>query len=404
MLLCGLLARGYKPEFYTFLEEEMFELDRDKKVFKALKQGYKHEVFNLLRLREATGLSASETVELSIAQSNFGGWVTEKDILEFVEDYRERKLNRLVKDGMFKEALEYKTRSITPSLGVIEDYKRSLKEKRSRADDGLLGLPTGISQLDRETSGMQPAKVWIVGGYNAYGKTYFMTNMVNRLVDMDRRVCVITLEMTKEDIIDRVIAERLSMSVYELAKSKNRKEIEGQVEKLEEHIKKDHLVIIDSLYEIEDLISKIKLENANKKIDVLFLDFIQLVRDSKSKSSYEALSRIASRLQEMAKELGVCCVILSQISNEAQKDGNSGVYGFKGAGEIGQVADVAIKIKRYKDEVTEEFNERYDLDLVKNRSGRTGLIPCKITFPGGSISQEDLSERVLDSFGVCSIM
>lgn len=402
IFLCDLLNRGFKPEYYTLLEEEMFELERDRKVFRALKEGYHFSVDNLAELRKVSGVTLSELVELEIARGNTKNWIMEKDVEEFVQEYREREFRRLVEEGKHKEAIRVLIKKSKPHLGIIEDYRKSLQEKRARADSGLLGLPTGIPALDGITSGLQPSKVWVIGGYNAYGKTYFMTNIANRLIDMDKRVCIVTLEMTKEDILDRLIAERLSLSVYELAATKNSKEVESQVKNIESHIEKGNLVILDSLYELEDVVSKLKIENANRKIDVMFLDFVQLVRDGQSKSSYESLSRVSARFQELAKELGMCTVLLSQISNEAQKDYNSGVYGFKGAGEIGQVADVAIRIKRYKDETTGEFTSQYDLDLVKNRSGRTGVVACTITFPGGSISQDynfTMGGNTVDYFG-----
>ena len=393
LFLCHLLSRGYKPEYYSLLEEEMFEPGRDRKVFKALKDGYQFSSDDLSGLREVTGITRTELVDLEITRGQVKGWVVESDVLEFAKDYRKQKIRELVSEGKVEEALELIHRKDAPQTSVIEDYKKSLQEKRSRADSGLLGLPTGMPSLDAVTSGLQPNKVWIVGGYNAYGKTYFMTNIVNRLVDMGRRICVVTLEMTKEDILDRMIAEKLGLSVYSLAKTINRGVVEKQVEVMKEKIENGNLIIIDSLYNLEDMVSRLKIENSNRKIDVMFLDFLQLVRDSKAKSNYESLSKVSARLQELTKELGMCSVLLSQISNEAQKSGSSGVYGFKGAGEIGQIADVAIRIRRYKDEATGEFTSKYDLDLVKKRSGETGLISCNIEFPGGSIIQNNMLDN-----------
>lgn len=390
VFLCDLLTRGYKSEFYTLLEEEMFDFGRDRKVFRALKNGYRFSVDDLAGLREVAGISFAEIANLEVIRSETANWVLESDVIAFANRYYEKKIKVLVQEGKAEEALALMGRKGAPTTSVIDDYKKSLKEKRSRANEGLLGLPSGISSLDTATSGFQPSKMWIVGGYNAYGKTFFMTNMINHLMEMNRRVCVVTLEMTKEDILDRIIAQRLSLSVYELAKSKNRKAVEEQLEDIAKSIEEGNLLILDSLYDVEEVVARLKLENANRKIDVMFLDFIQLVRDKQSKSSYEVLSRVSSRLQEVTKELGICSVLLSQISNEAQKSTDSSVYGFKGAGEIGQVADVAIRIKRYKDESTGMFTEKYDLDLVKNRSGQTGIVSCKLTFPGGKITESDV--------------
>lgn len=397
-LLSGLLIRGYKPEFYTLLEEEMFDPGRDRKVFKALKSGYRHSNNDWLELREVAGLKASETADLMTQVERNKGWLNEKDILDFAKEYREKKVKQLVSEGEYEKALEYTVQDArSPSRSVIEDYRRSISLKRSRADRGLLGLPTGIPSLDKVTSGLQPSKVWIVGGYNAYGKTFFMTNLTNLLVDMGKRVCVVTLEMTKEDIIDRMIAEKLGLSTFELAKTRNKERVEEQIVLLEQHINDGHLIIMDSSYDIEDIISALKIENANAKIDVMFLDFLQLIQVEDTHNIYETVSRASARIQEVTKELGICSVILSQISNEAQKSGGTEVYGFKGAGEIGQIADVAIRIQRERDDTTGNFTPAYDLNLVKNRSGQTGIVFCKIEFPSGSITERGPED--IDYFG-----
>lgn len=392
MMLVGLLNRGYKPEFYTMLEPEMFKSPADRKVFKALKDGFRFSPYRMGDIREVAGLTYAETAELVTRMSEPLEWITEQDIETFVEAYRERKIKEYLSKGEIEKALEYTKEVVGKQSGIIEDYKRHLSESRKGADGGLLGLPTGLSGLDKVTSGFRKSKVWVVGGYNAYGKSYFLTNMVNKLIKTNRRACVITLEMRKEDIIDRIIGQRRGIGVYELAKTSNKDEVDKEIGSIEQSIEKMDLCILDSTYDISDIVRKVRIENKNRQIDVLFLDFIQLVRDKGSKTSYEALSSIATQLQELSKELGICSVILSQISNEAQKDKSYTTYGFKGAGEIGQVADVAMRIEREKSRETGLFTEDYTLDVVKNRSGQTGKVFCRITFPSGSITQKGADE------------
>ena len=398
-LIAALLNRGYKPEFYSMLTEDMFENSIDKKVLKVLKDGYKYSPDKIAEFRQVTGLSYSEVVDFLVEVDKVKSWVTEQDILEFVEEYKTRKIKELVNRGEISKAFEYFKETVSRQTNVIEDYKVHLEESRQGADNGLLGLPTGIPSLDAVTSGFRKSKVWVIGGYNAYGKSYFMTNMVNRLIEMKRRVCVITLEMTKEDILDRLIGERLGIGVYELAKTVNRERVAEQVAKIEKNINDLDLCILDTLYDIEDIEMRLKIENKNRKIDVVFVDFIQLVRNKESKSKYESLSEVSEKLQELAKELGVCMVILSQISNEAQKDDSQNLYGFKGAGEIGQIADVAIRLQRFKDKETSRFTDEYNLLVVKNRSGETGGIGCRITFPGGTITEVNLEQQEYEQMG-----
>lgn len=387
LLLAELLNRGYKPEFYTILSEDMFDNLADRKVFKALKSGYKFSLNDIAGLREVAGLTITETVDIVTLTTSTKGWITEQDILDFTKQYNDKKIRECLEGGNIEAAFKYLKSDTIKQSSVIEDYKRHLTENRIGADSGLLGLPTGILDLDRVTSGFRKSKVWIIGGYNAYGKSYFLTNMVNKIIDMNKRACVITLEMTKEDVMDRMIGERLGIGVYELAKTVNAQVVATQVENLDKHIKDLDLCILDSTYDIKDIETKLRIENKNRHIDVLFIDFIQLIQNKNSKSSYEVLSGVATKLQELTKELGICSVILSQISNEAQKDTEYMTYGFKGAGEIGQVADVAIRILRTRDKTTGIFTEEFILDVVKNRSGQTGQVVCRITFPSGSIVQ-----------------
>ena len=392
-LIAALLNRGHKPEFYSMLTEDMFENSIDKKVLKALKDGYKYSPDKMSEFRQVTGLGYSEVVGFLVDADKVKSWITEKDILEFVEEYKTLKIKELVNKGEINKAFEYLKETVSKQTNVIEDYQVHLKESKEGADGGLLGLPTGLPSLDATTSGFRKSKVWVVGGYNAYGKSYFMTNMVNRLIGMRKRVCVITLEMTKEDILDRLIGERLGIGIYELAKTVNKKGVEEQITRIEKNINDLDLCIFDSLYDINDIETRLRIENKNRKIDVIFVDFIQLVQNKEGKSKYDSLSEISVKLQVIARELGVCMVILSQISNEAQKDEDQTVYGFKGAGEIGQVADVAVRIQRFKDKETARFTEEYNLLVIKNRSGETGGIGCKISFPGGSITEIKIREE-----------
>lgn len=397
-ILVALLVRGYKPEFYALLDEDMFPDYVDKKVFRALKQGFKFNGEDWNALRKTADLGPSDTAQLITDTNRYKGWISEKDVKEFVKDYRNKKAAELYEKGDTKGAIKYLEESITKDTNVIEDYKKHLQDYRVKADVGFLGLPTGLYTLDSFTSGMRPSKLWVVGGYNAFGKTFFMTNMVNRVLDLGRRAVVFTLEMTKEDILDRLIGEKLGIGVYEIAKTIYKDRVDQEIDRIEKHIRDGNLVIIDSLRDIADIVSQVKVESANGSIDVLFVDFIQLIEDGESKSIYEKVSKVSTRLQEITKEVGCCSILLSQVSNESQRGTAGDIYGFKGAGEIGQVADVGIRIQRERGE-DGEFTEDYILDVVKNRNGRGGPIGCKIAFPGGKITEtfsDEYAERVAE--------
>jgi hypothetical protein len=87
--------------------------------------------------------------------------------------------------------------------------------------------------------------------------------------------------------------------------------------------------------------------------------------------------------------MGTTTLILSQISNSAHQKGKlSRVDGFKGAGDIGQIANVAIRLVRERDMETGEFSPLYMLRLTKIRHGKPCSIKCNIEFPGGKIVED----------------
>jgi len=387
VFLVSLIVRGYKDKFYGPLTEEMFSEDVDKKIFRAIKDGYKFDPDNLKELRDVAGIGLADVVSLSIDIGAMGeSWVQEEDVLDFVKEFNTQKSKEYYERGEMEKAMECLNGSASVQMDVIGDYQKHLIETRQFSDLGLLGIPTGISKIDEATSGFRPSKIWVVGGYNGFGKTYFMTNMVNKVLSLGKRACVITLEMSKEDIIDRLLSERLNIGIYELAKTTNKEIVEKELGKIETYIDSGKLIIVDSLYDIEAIKTKLRVVNANGAIDALFIDFVQLINDKGSKSVYESIRSVSVALQALTKELNCCTILLSQISNEAQSDTASSTYGFKGAGEIGQIADVAIRIVREKDTAGETTDD-YILNVVKNRSGRSGKVSCKITFPSGKITE-----------------
>jgi len=385
--MCALLSRGYKKEFYTMLEEDMFDDMVSVKILRALKSGFKFSQHRLDKFREITDIKLADLTGILDDVNKFDGWLLREDVLDFIGAYRKKVAKDYLEKGNLEKAIEYsKPVEFFVRNTVMEDYRNHLLEVREGADKGLVGLTTGLKSLDVVSGGLIPSKTWIVGGYNAYGKTFFMTNIVNNIIDLDKRVCVVTLEMTKEDILDRLIGQRLGLGVFTLAKTENKEKVEEMIKHFDSNLDDMNLHIIDHTNDIDDIVTAIRVANSNRHIDVLCLDFIQLVSARGKGNIYEKISYVSQELQKLTKEIGCSSVLLSQVNNASQSGHAGDVYGFKGAGEIGQIADVAIKLQRFKDDHG-EFTSAYILDVVKNRSGRTGEITCKISFPSGEITE-----------------
>lgn len=384
-IVISLIERKEKRKYLYLLEDYMFK-GVNAKIIKALKEGVDFELGSV-ELFRMEGLTASEVSQIYIDCTEYYGWLNEQDYIDYGLKIREQKAIGLAKVGQWRKAVKYL--KVEPQQADDWDfYYRYLEETRKNSAkidfEGYQGYPTGIKKLDDNTSGLIPKKIWVIGGYNAYGKTYLMTNIANKLICSSCNVCVLSLEMSREDIINRLIAERIERGVFELAKRENEEYVKREYEAIKESLQDRSLILVDNIRELSEITAFLRRENRRKKLDVVFLDFIQLVGDKDSQGSYEKTRNVCITLQALAQELGVCMVLLSQVSNESVSN-SSDLYGFKGAGEIGQIADVAIRIERTKE--NGELTPYYGIVVVKNRSGRGGEIECRIDFPSGHITQ-----------------
>jgi len=140
----------------------------------------------------------------------------------------------------------------------------------------------------------------------------------------------------------------------------------------------ENMNFYDDVYEFE----KIKKEIIDNKFDFIVVDFIQNVI-GKGKDEYSMLSTIALQFQKLAKECNCCILVLSQLSNSANK---TGVVEYKGSGSIATVCDLGFFIERKVDDQNRQLNDEFEISLKKNRRGISGYsFGFKFIQPGGRI-------------------
>lgn len=267
---------------------------------------------------------------------------------------------------------------------VIEEFQK-LREERREHPDRLLGISTGVSKLDEVSDGIRPGHLWIIGGYTNTGKTAASLNLTSELVKEGKRVVYYSIEMSKTDILARLLAILTNTPGIVIAKGLNRNEAE--IDKALKLLSESNIGLYSGIAELDEILFSMYEENLRQKVDLFVVDFIQLVTKKDARSEYEAVSSTALELQLIAKRLGVPILALSQISNESAKAGDTAFMGFKGSGAIAAAADLAIQIVS-AEESTEELAAKLKAGeptnmkwkILKNRHGRTGTI--EMTFQG----------------------
>jgi len=269
---------------------------------------------------------------------------------------------------------------IDVQLSDFEQYERQLKSYTGE----LIGISTGIPELDAMTWGLQRKHVWVVGGYRGSGKSFFGVNLVNDILLKDKKVLVLNLEMSNNEFVHRLIALRCMLPIRQTYRDDLSEDNMSKREDILMNWTDGKLVLRDDINNMDDIEGFIALCCVTQHIDVVVIDFIQLISTGSS-NIYERMSEVSTRLQNIAKKYNITVVMLSQVNNDIARAGASiDIDGFKGAGEISQVANVAIKIIRERD-VDGKLTEMFKMEVVKVRHNYGGDIYKKIVFPGGKI-------------------
>lgn len=252
---------------------------------------------------------------------------------------------------------------------ILAEVKRDWQNK----DKGLRTYIPTDSKLSFAIPGFYPGHLLIIGGYTSEGKSTFLGQLVTEVCDEGAKVLIFSTEDSRKDKTIKLLANVSDVSQRRLFTG----EIKGFEERIslaEGVLKSWDLIIYDDVYSVDELRLKVKKHKMQDKVDIVCLDFIQNLQGQGS--LYERMSEAIIKLQAMAKELQVTVIVLSQVSNEAMREGTE-IIGLKGAGELAAVADIVLWLKRQRGEGNEH---NLDCEIRKNRPfGVTGIIPLKFS-------------------------
>ena len=255
-------------------------------------------------------------------------------------------------------------------------------EKASKNKGTVTGIPTGFIDLDYKLSGLQPSDLILVAARPSMGKTAFVLNIAQYIAfKKNKAVAIFSLEMSKEQLVNRLFSLESQVDAQSL-RTGNMKDSDW--EKLIEGagvIGKSKLIIDDtpgiSISELRSKCRKYKLEHG---LDIVIIDYLQLMTGSVGKSSesrQQEISEISRALKGLARELNVPVIALSQLSRavESRPDKRPMLSDLRESGAIEQDADVVMFI--YRDEYynkDSEFKKQAEIISAKQRHGPVGTV------------------------------
>lgn len=293
-------------------------------------------------------------------------------------DYAERLLLDLSK--------RRRTEGFVPIDNVLENVKNIMLANRAR-DGEITGLSTGFEKLDEITLGLQKDNLIILAARPAMGKSAFAMNLaINAATNNVREtgepisVALFSLEMSQEQIVQRMTAAQARVNLTNIQKGNlNQKEM-LLVESAHDELASLNVYFCDQgTVTIADIRAKCRKQKQTGGLDLVVIDYLQLINGTgKSGNRQEEVSNISRSLKQMARELGVPVIALSQLSREIDKreDKHPVMADLRESGSLEQDADIVLFLYRdgYYNKNSEKVSNLTELIIAKNRSGMTATI------------------------------
>ena len=291
--------------------------------------------------------------------------------VEYVLENAEKKI--------FDISQERATNDFQPINQVISEAL-SMLEKLYEEKNDVTGLTTGFRDLNKKINGLQRSDLLLIAARPAMGKTAFALNLVqNAALKGDASVAVFSLEMSKEQLVQRMIA---SQSTVELKKIKTGTLADNDWPRITDGmaILSGAKIHIDDTpgIKISELRSKCRKFKIEKGLDLVLIDYLQLMEgEGQNESRQQEIAKISRSLKILAKELDCPVVALSQLSRapEQRADHRPMLSDLRESGSIEQDADIVMFL--YRDEYYNPDTEKKNIGEVivaKNRHGETGTV------------------------------
>lgn len=263
-------------------------------------------------------------------------------------------------------------------------------EEASKNTDGVSGVPTGFKDLDRITSGWQKSDMIVLAARPGMGKTAFVLSMArNTAVDYNQGVAVFSLEMSSVQLVNRLISSETGISSEKLRKGNLAGHEFQQLHERIGKLSKAPLFLDDTpALSIFDLRAKCRRLKRQHNIKMVIIDYLQLMTaGAAGKGNREQeISAISRSIKEIAKEIEVPIIALSQLSRSVETRGGSKrplLSDLRESGAIEQDADIVTFIYRpeyyglTEDEEGETTLDRGDIIIAKNRHGSLDTVKLK---------------------------
>lgn len=268
---------------------------------------------------------------------------------------------------------------LQPISAVLSDYYDRIDELAKRPEE-IHGVPTGFIDLDRMLMGLQPSDLLIIAGRPGQGKTGFLLSIAkNATLIHKKHVAIFSLEMSNEQVVQRLIAQETGIDSQRLRNGKLH-ENEWPLFTHAIEVFSDTHIFLDDTPAITPLQLRTKCRRLHMEygIDLILVDYLQLMSgDSRNDNRVQEVSHISRSLKVLARELNVPVLAAAQLSRavEQRTDKRPVLSDLRESGSLEQDSDIVMFI--YRPDQYEKDSEKQnvaEIIIAKHRNGPVGSV------------------------------
>ncbi|MDP4000459.1 MAG: replicative DNA helicase [bacterium] len=300
---------------------------------------------------------------------------------------------------LFSVAQHFNTQAFEPLKDVLSASFDRIDELHKNKGK-LRGVPTGFASLDAKLAGLQSSDLVVLAARPSMGKTALALNIArNAAVKSRVSVGIFSLEMSKEQLVDRLLVLEAGVDAWKLRTGHLAERDFPKLATAMDSLASAKLYVDDDAQlTVMEMRARARRLQAEQGLDLLIVDYLQLMDGSPkyrgSDNRVQEISEISRALKGLARELKIPVLALSQLSREVEKrPGNvPQLADLRESGSIEQDADVVMFI--YRDDMYRKDSERpniADILIKKHRNGPTGQ--CELFFSGDRQKFTDLEKH-----------
>lgn len=254
----------------------------------------------------------------------------------------------------------------------LEMYENGIKERSK--------VKTGFIELDFSLGGLGCGELIVIAARPGMGKTALALDIARYAAKQNNTVLFFSLEMSRDQIIDRLVAAEGHISLWKLRNQRMKDEDWQRCDEALQRLPSEKFLVDDTAsITTGEMLAKSMAVKVQSGLDLIVIDYLGLIGDraGAGRSRNDEVSQAVRNVKTIAKTLNVPVLLLSQLSREVEREGNKRpqLHHLRDSGEVEQTADVVIFIYRpaYYDKRTEEGNTA-EIIIAKQRNGPTGTI------------------------------